>query len=98
MVRLIVVRHGETLINVPGRFTGQLDVLLSTLGGQQAEALGWRLSTARLDVIVAFDHDSPVIDSARSSGRGPFVISRMQSRMPKGSLLTAHFSETCHRC
>jgi 2,3-bisphosphoglycerate-dependent phosphoglycerate mutase len=54
-VRLIVVRHGETLFNVQGRFTGQMDVPLSTLGEQQAEALGRRLSTARLDVIVASD-------------------------------------------
>ncbi len=32
-----------------------------------------------------------LVDSARLSGRGPFVISRMHSRVPNGSLITAHF-------
>ena len=54
-MRLIVVRHGETLYNVHRRFTGQSDVPLSELGEQQAEALGQHLSTMRLDVIVASD-------------------------------------------
>jgi probable phosphoglycerate mutase len=50
-----VVRHGETLFNAQERFTGQMDVPLSQRGEQQAEALGRRLSTVRLDVIVASD-------------------------------------------
>lgn len=54
-MRLIVVRHGETLFNAQGRFTGQLDVPLSAQGEQQAEALGLRLSTVKLDAIVASD-------------------------------------------
>ncbi len=54
-MRLIVVRHGETPYNAQGRFTGHLDVPLSALGEQQAGALAERLSTARLDVIVASD-------------------------------------------
>ena len=54
-MRLIVVRHGETLFNAQGRFTGQLDVPLSAEGEQQAEALGQRLSIVKLDAIVASD-------------------------------------------
>lgn len=54
-MRLIVVRHGETLFNAQGRFTGQLDIPLSALGKQQAEALGHRLSPERIDVIAASD-------------------------------------------
>jgi alpha-ribazole phosphatase len=54
-VRLLVVRHGETVFNAQGRFTGQLDIPLSALGERQAEALGQRLSRERLDVIVASD-------------------------------------------
>jgi alpha-ribazole phosphatase len=54
-VRLIVVRHGETPFNAQGRFTGQLDIPLSARGEEQAEALGQRLSTVKLDVIVASD-------------------------------------------
>jgi alpha-ribazole phosphatase len=54
-VRLIVVRHGETLYNVQGRFTGQSDVPLSALGVKQTAALGKHLATETLDVIVASD-------------------------------------------
>lgn len=54
-MRLIVVRHGETPFNAQGRFTGQMDIPLSARGEQQAEALGQRLSTVKLDVIVASD-------------------------------------------
>jgi alpha-ribazole phosphatase len=54
-VRLIVVRHGETLYNVQGRFTGQADVPLSALGVKQAAALGKHLATETLGAIVASD-------------------------------------------
>jgi len=54
-VRLIVVRHGETLYNVQGCFTGQSDVPLSALGVKQAAALGKHLATETLGAIVASD-------------------------------------------
>lgn len=54
-MRLIVARHGETPYNAQGRFTGQSDIPLSTLGEQQAEALAERLSAVRFDVIVSSD-------------------------------------------
>ena len=63
-MRLIVVRHGETLFNVQGRFTGQMDVPLSARGEQQAEALGRRLSAVKLDAIVASD-----LQRARATAR-----------------------------
>jgi alpha-ribazole phosphatase len=52
-VRLIVVRHGETLYNVQSRFTGQSDIPLSALGEQQAAALGKHLAAEPLAAIVA---------------------------------------------
>lgn len=54
-MRLIVVRHGETLYNAQGRFTGQSDVPLSELGKRQSFALGERLATEQLDAIVTSD-------------------------------------------
>ena len=54
-MRLIVVRHGETLYNVQSRFTGQTDIPLSALGEQQAAALGKRLAAEPLAAIVASD-------------------------------------------
>lgn len=54
-MRLIVARHGETLYNAQGRFSGQLDMPLSARGEQQAEVLGQRLALEKLDVVVASD-------------------------------------------
>jgi len=54
-VRLIVVRHGETVCNVEGRFTGQTDSTLSPRGEQQTLLLGKYLARERLDVIVSSD-------------------------------------------
>jgi alpha-ribazole phosphatase len=54
-VRLIVVRHGETLYNVQSRFTGQTDIPLSALGERQAAALGKRLAAEPLAAIAASD-------------------------------------------
>lgn len=54
-MRLLLVRHGLTLSNVQGRYTGQSDVPLTEVGKRQAEAVGKRLSTETLDVIVSSD-------------------------------------------
>jgi alpha-ribazole phosphatase len=54
-MRLIVVRHGETLYNAQRRFTGQSDIPLNTLGKRQAVALGECFATQHLDAIVCSD-------------------------------------------
>src|SRR3982074_1290712 len=54
-MRLILVRHGETLSNAQKRFTGQSDVPLSPLGRRQIAALGKSLAREHLDVIGASD-------------------------------------------
>lgn len=54
-MRLLLVRHGLTLSNVQGRYTGQSDVPLTDVGERQAEAVGQRLATETLDVIVSSD-------------------------------------------
>lgn len=54
-MRLIVVRHGETVYNAQARYTGQSDVPLSGLGERQVAMLGEYLATEQLDVIVASD-------------------------------------------
>ena len=54
-MRLIVVRHGETLYNAQGRITGHTDIPLSALGERQAAALGKRLAAEPLAAIVASD-------------------------------------------
>ena len=54
-MRLLLVRHGLTLSNVQARYTGQLDVPLTEVGERQAEAVGQRLASEPLDVIVSSD-------------------------------------------
>jgi broad specificity phosphatase PhoE len=54
-MRLILVRHGETVYNAQARFTGQSDVPLSVLGRRQTAVLGECLATKCLDVIVTSD-------------------------------------------
>ena len=53
MVRLILVRHGETAWNVQARYQGQTDVPLSDAGRRQAAALARRLAREKIDVIYA---------------------------------------------
>ncbi len=75
-MRLLVVRHGATLNNASGRYTGQSDAGLSPLGIRQAEALSERLAGQHFDCIVTSDllraretaeriagrhHDTPLI-------------------------------------
>ena len=54
-MRLIVVRHGETLYNIQNRITGQSDVPLSPLGERQAELVGAYLAHEKIDLIVSSD-------------------------------------------
>src|SRR5262249_39610682 len=54
-MRLLLARHGATRNNAEGRYTGQSDIPLSSLGERQAEALAARLVSARLDAIVSSD-------------------------------------------
>ena len=54
-MRLILVRHEETIYNSQARFTGQSDVPLSVPDRRQTAVLGECLATACLDVIVTSD-------------------------------------------
>ncbi len=54
-MRLLIVRHGATDHNAQARYTGQSDVVLSSLGELQAEALGRRLAAEKLDAVISSD-------------------------------------------
>lgn len=53
MVRILLVRHGETPWNQEGRQQGRRDIALSELGRSQARALGSRLADQPLTRAVA---------------------------------------------
>ncbi len=53
MLRLLVVRHGQTDYNAQRRYQGAIDVALNATGVRQAEALAQRLPADEIDVIIS---------------------------------------------
>ncbi len=50
MVRIILIRHGETTWNIEGRYQGQEDTPLSPRGLEQGQLLAQGLKNVPLDV------------------------------------------------
>lgn len=57
MMRLILVRHGQTEWNAGGRYQGQSNVALSDTGRKQARFLAERFPVRQLDAIYTSDLD-----------------------------------------
>ena len=57
MMRLILVRHGQTEWNADGRYQGQSNVALSDTGRKQAKFLAERFPVKCLDAIYSSDLD-----------------------------------------
>ncbi len=57
MMRLVLVRHGETDWNASGRYQGQSNVALSDRGKKQAECLAGHFPLESLDAIYTSDLD-----------------------------------------
>jgi probable phosphoglycerate mutase len=53
MLRLLVVRHGQTDFNAQQRYQGAIDIALNATGIHQAEALARRLRAEAIDAIVS---------------------------------------------
>jgi len=69
LLRLLLVRHGETAWNATGRFQGQMDTDLNGAGQRQAVAVAERLASEEIHAIYASDlrraHDTAVAIAAR---------------------------------
>lgn len=55
MLRLLLVRHGETEWNVQGRYQGHSDLPLNPKGLEQAQRLSARLKSQNLDFVFSSD-------------------------------------------
>jgi len=55
MVRLLFIRHGQTLWNKELRYNGDTDTELTALGLRQATAVAGRLQNRRLDAVISSD-------------------------------------------
>ena len=75
MVRLIFVRHGQSLYNLENRFTGNLDVPLTDLGKEQAKLAGEKLIGYVFDI----GYTSMLIRAQESL---QIILSEMQLTIP----------------
>lgn len=55
MLRLLLIRHGQTLWNKELRYNGDTDTELTALGRRQAAALAARLQLRHVDIVIASD-------------------------------------------
>lgn len=73
-MRILLARHGETPWNAEGRYQGQEDIPLSTVGEKQALRLGERLRDVRIDRAVS----SPL---ARAFMTAQFALGEIRAPM-----------------
>ena len=55
MIRIYLIRHGETVYNAQGRIQGQRDIELTQLGRSQAKAAALRLSSEPITAVYSSD-------------------------------------------
>ena len=51
MTKLILIRHGQSIWNAANRFTGWIDVELSTKGEEEAKEAGINLAEIKIDIV-----------------------------------------------
>ena len=54
MAKLVLLRHGQSLFNLEGRFTGWMDIDLSERGKAAAWEAGWLMKSSGLSLDIAF--------------------------------------------
>jgi 2,3-bisphosphoglycerate-dependent phosphoglycerate mutase len=54
MAKLVLLRHGQSLFNLEGRFTGWMDIDLSERGRAEAGEAGWLMKSSGLSFDIAF--------------------------------------------
>ncbi len=63
MTKLILIRHGQSIWNAANRFTGWIDVELSTKGEEEAKEAGINLAEIRIDIV----HTSELIRAQKTA-------------------------------
>ena len=63
MTKLILIRHGQSIWNAANRFTGWIDVELSTKGEEEAKEAGINLAEIKIDIV----HTSELIRAQKTA-------------------------------
>tara|TARA_B100002051_G_C16663751_1_gene600553 strand:- start:546 stop:1142 length:597 start_codon:yes stop_codon:yes gene_type:complete len=63
LTKLILIRHGQSIWNAANRFTGWIDVELSTKGEEEAKEAGINLAEIRIDIV----HTSELIRAQKTA-------------------------------
>lgn len=63
MTKLILIRHGQSIWNAANRFTGWIDVELSTKGEEEAKEAGINLAGIKIDIV----HTSDLIRAQKTA-------------------------------
>lgn len=79
-LRVILARHGETALNVEGRFRGRAEAPLTPRGQEQATRLGAALAGFRPELLLASPRGR-AIDSARAIGARTSVEPGVEPRL-----------------
>jgi len=74
LLRLLLVRHGETAWNATGRFQGQMDIDLNDAGQRQAFAVAERLASEEIHAIYASDLRRACDTAAALAARHPMAV------------------------
>ena len=96
MIRLLVVRHGYTVTNAQGRYTGQMDAPLTEEGKDQAKRLAAYLAThEKIDKIYASDLSRAIETAAPTAAHFDLPIIPMQElrEIDVGDFTGVPFSE-----
>ncbi|MBN1249947.1 MAG: alpha-ribazole phosphatase [Anaerolineae bacterium] len=80
MLRLLLVRHGETDWNASGRYQGQMDIPLNAAGLEQAGILAERLRSYPIHAIYASDLDR-AWQTARAVAKAQGLEPRREPRL-----------------
>lgn len=67
MIRIYLIRHGQTQWNKEGRYQGQIDTELSELGLEQAEKLGSFFKDYNFDCVIASPLKRAMITASKIS-------------------------------
>jgi len=79
MSTIVLIRHGETDWNVEGRYQGQADPPLNSLGVQQAQQLALELGNSSIDIL----YTSPLLRTKQTADLISDKLSKPQFDEPR---------------